>query len=311
MNKISIIGAGMTGATTAHWLAERELADLVLVDVVEGMPQGKGLDMLEAMPIIGKDVKITGANDYAATKDSDIIIITAGLPRKPGMSRDDLLSANAEIVGTAATETLKHSPDAIFIVLTNPLDTMAYLTMKKTGLPRARVVGQAGILDSARMRAFVALETGVSVENIDCYVLGGHGDEMVPLTRHSNIAGIPLREILPADKLEAIVARTRKGGGEIVNLLRTGSAFYAPSAACAQMAEAILKNKHLIVPCAACMDGEYGLKDMFFGVPVQLGRAGMERIIEYKLDDEEKAMFDKSAAAVKETHEALKKLVKI
>jgi malate dehydrogenase len=311
MNKISIIGAGMTGATTAHWLAERELADLVLVDVVEGMPQGKGLDLLEAMPIIGRDVRITGANDYATTKDSDIIIITAGLPRKPGMSRDDLLSANAEIVGNAATETLKHSPDAIYIVLTNPLDTMAYLTMKKTGLPRARVIGQAGILDSARMRAFVAMETGVSVENIDCYVLGGHGDEMVPLTRHSNIAGISLKGYLPADKLEAIVARTRKGGGEIVNLLKTGSAFYAPSAACAQMAEAILKNKHLIVPCAAYMDGEYGLKDMFFGVTVMLGRSGMEKIIEYEFDDDERAMFEKSAASVKETHEALKKLVSL
>jgi malate dehydrogenase len=309
MNKISIIGAGMTGATTAHWLAERELADLVLVDVVEGMPQGKALDMFEAMPIIGKDVKIVGANDYAATKGSDIIIITAGLPRKPGMSRDDLLSANAEIVGKAAIETLAHSPDAIYIVLTNPLDTMAYLTMKKTGLPRERVVGQAGILDSARMRAFVAMETGVSVENIDCYVLGGHGDEMVPLTRHSNIAGIPLKEYLPADKLDAIVARTRKGGGEIVNLLKTGSAYYAPSVACAQIAEAILKNKHLIVPCAAYMDGEYGLSDMFFGVPVMLGRNGLEKIIEYKLDDDEKAMFDKSVDAVKETHEALKKLV--
>jgi malate dehydrogenase len=309
MNKISIIGAGMTGATTAHWLAERELADLVLVDVVEGMPQGKALDMQEAMPIIGKDVRIVGANDYAETKGSDIIVITAGLPRKPGMSRDDLLSANAEIVGKAATETLAHSPDAIFIVLTNPLDTMAYLAMKKTGLPRERVVGQAGILDSARMRAFVAMETGVSVENIACYVLGGHGDEMVPLTRHSNIAGVPLKEYLPADRLEAIVARTRKGGGEIVNLLKTGSAYYAPSVACAQMAEAILKNKHLIVPCAAYMDGDYGLSDMFFGVPVMLGRTGVEKIIEYKLDDDEKAMFDKSAAAVKDTHEALKKLV--
>jgi malate dehydrogenase len=310
MNKISIIGAGMTGATTAHWLAEREIADLVLVDVVEGMPQGKALDMQEAMPIIGKDVEIVGANDYAATKGSDIIIITAGLARKPGMSRDDLLSKNAEIVGPAATETLKYSPDAIFIVLTNPLDTMAYLALKKTGLPRERVVGQAGILDSARMRAFVALETGVSVENINCYVLGGHGDEMVPLTRHSNVAGIPLKEYLPADKLAAIVARTRKGGGEIVNLLKTGSAYYAPSVACTQMAEAILKDKHLIVPCAAYMNGEYGLKDMFFGVPVMLGRKGIEKIVEYQLDDEEKAMFEKSAAAVKETHDALKNLVK-
>jgi malate dehydrogenase len=311
MNKISIIGAGMTGSTAAHWLAEREIADLVLVDVVEGMPQGKGLDMAEALPIIGKDVEIVGSNDYAATKGSDIIIITAGVARKPGMSRDDLLTTNAGIVGQAATETLKYSPDAIYVVLTNPLDTMAYLTLKTTRLPRERVIGQAGILDSARMRAFVAMETGVSVENIDCYVLGGHGDEMVPLTRHSNVAGVPLRDYLPADRLEAIVNRTRKGGGEIVNLLKTGSAFYAPSLACTQMAEAILKDKHLIVPCAAYMDGEYGLSDMYFGVPVQLGRTGMERIIEYKLDDNEKAMFDKSAAAVRETHEALKKLVKI
>jgi malate dehydrogenase len=310
-SKISIIGAGMTGSTTAHWLAERELADIVLVDIVEGMPQGKGLDMLEAMPIIGKDVSIEGANDYAATKGSDIIIITAGLPRKPGMSRDDLLSANAEIVGKAATETLKYSPDAYYIVLTNPLDTMAYLTMKLTKLPRERVVGQAGILDSARMRAFVALETGVSVENIDCYVLGGHGDAMVPLTRHSNVAGIPLREYLPPERLEAIVARTRKGGGEIVNLLKTGSAFYAPSAACAQMAEAILKDKKLIVPAAAYMQGEYGLQDIFFGVPVMLGANGVEKIIEYTLEPDEQAAFEKSAADVKETHEALKKLVKI
>ncbi len=311
MQKISIIGAGMTGATTALWLAERELADLVLVDVVEGMPQGKGLDMLETMPIIGRDVEIVGSNDYAATRGSDIVIITAGLPRKPGMSRDDLLSANAEVVGKAATETLKHSPDAIYVVLTNPLDTMAYLTLKLNKLPRERVIGQAGVLDSARMRAFVARETGVSVENIQCYVLGGHGDEMVPLTHHSNIAGIPLRDYLAADKLEAIVNRTRKGGGEIVNLLKSGSAYYAPSAAVAQMSEAILKDKHLILPCSAYMQGEYGLNDIFFGVPVMLGRGGMEKIIEYKLDADEKVLFDKSAAAVKETHDALKKLVKI
>jgi malate dehydrogenase len=311
MNKISIIGAGNTGSTAAHWLAERELADIVLLDVVEGMPQGKSLDLRQAMPIIGRDAEVIGTNDYADTKGSDIIIITAGIARKPGMSRDDLLKTNAEIVGKAATETLKHSPDAIFIVLTNPLDTMAYLTMKKTGLPRERVIGQAGILDSARMRAFVAMETGVSVENIDCYVLGGHGDEMVPLTRHSNVAGIPLKEYLPADKLAAIVERTRKGGGEIVNLLKTGSAYYAPSMACTQMAEAILKDKKLIVPCAAHMQGEYGLNDMYFGVPVMLGAGGMERIIEYKFDAEEKAMFEKSAASVKETHEALKNVVKI
>lgn len=309
MNKISIIGAGMTGATAAHWIAEREFADVVLVDVVEGMPQGKALDLLEAMPIIGKDAEIVGSNDYAATKGSDIIIITAGIARKPGMSREDLLKTNAGIVGTAATETLKYSPDAIFIVLTNPLDTMAYLTLKKTGLPRERVIGQAGILDSARMRAFVAMETGVSVENINCYVLGGHGDEMVPLTRHSNIAGVPLKDYIPADRLDAIVARTRKGGGEIVNLLKTGSAYYAPAAACTQMAEAILKDKNLIVPCAAHMEGEYGLTDMYFGVPVMLGRTGLKKIVEYSLDDAEKAMFDASAAAVKETHEALKSVV--
>ncbi|MCL4825113.1 MAG: malate dehydrogenase [Anaerolineales bacterium] len=311
MKKISIIGAGMTGSTAAHWLAERELADVVLVDVVEGMPQGKGLDLLEAMPIVGKDSSIIGTNDYADTKDSDIVIITAGVARKPGMSRDDLLTINAGIVGTAATETLKYSPNAFYIVLTNPLDTMAYLTLKKTGLPRERVIGQAGILDSARMRAFVALETGVSVENIQCYVLGGHGDEMVPLTRHSNIAGIPLRDYIPADKLAAIVNRTRKGGGEIVNLLKTGSAYYAPAAAVAQMAEAILKDKKLIVPCAAYMQGEYGLEDMFFGVPVSLGAGGMEKIVEYQFDADEKAMFEKSAASVKETHEALKKLVQL
>jgi malate dehydrogenase len=226
------------------------------------------------------------------------------------MSRDDLLTANAEIVSTAATETLKYSPNAYFIILTNPLDTMAYLVMKKIGLPRNRVIGQAGILDSARMRAFVAMETGVSVENINCYVLGGHGDTMVPLTRHSNIAGVPLRDYIPADKLDAIVERTRKGGGEIVNLLGT-SAYYAPAAACAQMAEAILKDKKLIVPASASMEGEYGLNDMFFGVPVMIGANGMEKIIEYDLNDEEKAEFDKSAEAVKEIHDAMKNLVEL
>jgi malate dehydrogenase len=311
MAKVSIIGAGMTGATTAHWLAQRELADIVLLDRLEGISQGKALDMFEAMPIIGKDVGIVGSDSYEATKDSDIIVITAGLPRKPGMSRDDLLTANADIVGKATTEALKYSPEAIFVVLTNPLDTMAYLAMKIGNIPAHRVIGQAGILDSARMRAFVALETGVSVENIDCYVLGGHGDEMVPLTKQSNIAGIPLRDYLPADKLEAIVNRTRKGGGEIVNLLKTGSAFYAPSAAIAQMVEAILKDKHLIVPCAAYMQGEYGLNDMFFGVPVQLGRKGIERIVEYKLDADEQAAFDKSAVSVKDSINALKSLLKM
>ena len=304
--KISIIGAGMTGATTAHWLAERELADLVLVDVVKGLPQGKSLDLLEAMPVIGKDVRVIGSNDYAATDGSDIVVITAGLPRKPGMSREDLLNTNADIVKKATEETLKRSPNAIYIILTNPLDTMCYVTMKVGGLPRERVIGQAGILDSARMRAFVSMELGVSVENVACYVLGGHGDSMVPLTRHSNVAGVPLNEMLPADKLAAIVDRTRKGGGEIVALLKQGSAFYAPSAAIAQMAESIIKNKNLILPCSIYLQGEYGLKDIFFGVPAQLGSTGLVKVIEYKLNNEEKAMVEKSAVEVKESISALK-----
>jgi malate dehydrogenase len=299
-SKVSIIGAGMTGSTAAHWLAEREIADLVLVDIVEGMPQGKALDLQEALPVIGKDVNVTGSNDYEATAGSDIIVITAGLPRKPGMSRDDLLFANTDIVKKAAEETIKYSPDAIYIVLTNPLDVMAYVTLKTTGIAPHRVIGQAGVLDSARMRAFVSMELGISVENIHCYVLGGHGDDMVPLTRTSNVAGIPLEEILPADRLEAIVNRTRKGGGEIVSLLKTGSAYYAPAAAIAQMVEAILKNKHLVVPAAAYLTGQYGLNDIFFGVPVQLGRKGAEKIMEYKLSEQEMAALQKSAAGVKE-----------
>lgn len=309
-NKVSVIGAGMTGATTAHWLAEREIADLVLIDVIEGMPQGKALDLQEALPVIGKDVKIVGSNTFEATAESDIVVITAGLPRKPGMSRDDLLSANAEIVRDATQKSLKYSPEAILIVLTNPLDTMAYLAMKVGNLPPGRIIGQAGILDSARMRAFVAMELGVSVENINCYVLGGHGDDMVPLVRHSNVAGVPLNEILPTNRLEAIVERTRKGGGEIVSLLKTGSAFYAPGAAVAQMVEAILKDKNLIVPAAAYMQGEYGLKDIFFGAPVQLGRSGVVKIIEYQLNDEENEAMNKSANAVSQTIQALQTLVK-
>jgi len=309
--KISIIGAGMTGSTTAHWLAEREIADVVLVDVIEGMPQGKALDLLEAMPVVGKDVSITGSNDYKETTGSDIVVITAGIPRKPGMSRDDLLKTNADIVGKATVETLKYSPDAIYIILTNPLDTMAYLSMKIGKLPPNRVVGQAGILDSARMRAFVSAELGVSVENVNCYVLGGHGDTMVPLTRHSNIAGAPLVNMLSNDRLNAIIERTRNGGGEIVSLLKTGSAYYAPAAAVAQMAEAIIKDKHLIVPAAAYMQGEYGLSDIFFGVPVKLGQNGVEKIIEYDLNAEEKEAIKKSATAVQETTEALKKLVNL
>jgi len=305
-NKVSIIGAGMTGSTTAHWLAEKELADIVLVDVVEGMPQGKALDLREAMPVIGKDVVIEGSNDYAATANSDIIVVTAGLPRKPGMSRDDLLFANADIVRKAVEATISISPNAIYVVLTNPLDVMAYLTMKVAGIEPQRVIGQAGVLDSARMRAFVAMELGVSVENIQCYVLGGHGDDMVPLTHASNVAGIPLDEILPAGRLEAIVDRTRKGGGEIVNLLKTGSAYYAPAVAVTQMVDAILKDKHLIVPGAAYLNGEYGLKDIFFGVPVQLGRQGVEKVIEYRLSEAETAAFQRSAASVAENIAKLK-----
>jgi malate dehydrogenase len=310
-NKVSIIGAGMTGSTTAHWLAERELADIVLVDIVDGLAQGKALDLQQAMPVIGTDVRITGSTDYEATAGSDIVVITAGLPRKPGMSRDDLLTANADIVSKAALETIRRSPEAIYVVLTNPLDAMAYLTLKLTQLAPHKVVGQAGILDSARMRSFVAAELGVSVENVQCYVLGGHGDEMVPLTRISNVAGIALRDVIPPDRLEAIVNRTRKGGGEIVNLLKTGSAYYAPAVAVTQMVEAILKDKHLIIAASAYMNGEYGLQDIYFGVPVQLGRKGIEKITVYELDNEERDALNRSASAVKDTIGALRSLVKI
>jgi malate dehydrogenase len=306
MAKVTIVGAGQTGATTAHWLAERQIADVVLVDIVEGMPQGKALDLTEAMPIIGSDSTVYGTNDYADTAGSDIIIVTAGLPRKPGMSRDDLLAANSKIVRESVEQALAVSPETIFIMLTNPLDVMTFLAMKVSGLPRERVIGQAGILDSARMRAFVAMELGVSVENVHCYVLGGHGDDMVPLTRHSNVAGVPLEEILPKDRLEAIVERTRKGGGEIVGLLKTGSAFYAPSAALMQMAEAILLDRHLVVPASAYLDGEYGQRGIYFGVPVQLGRVGLEKIIEYDLNDKEQGALEQSANHVREVIESLK-----
>ena len=305
MAKVTIIGAGQTGATTAHWLAERELADLVLIDVVDGLPQGKALDLLESLPIVGSDVHVGGANDYAASAGSDIVVMTAGLPRKPGMSREDLLAANSAIVRQAVTGALQHSPEAILIMLTNPLDAMAYLAMKVSGLPRQRVIGQAGILDSARMRAFVAEELGVSVQNVNCYVLGGHGDDMVPLTRHSNVAGVPLNEALAPDRLASIVQRTRDGGAEIVKLLKTGSAFYAPSAALAQMVDAILSDRHLIVPASVYLQGEYGQQGIFFGVPAQLGRGGLEKVIEYRLHAEEQAALDQSAARVRETIEAL------
>lgn len=305
MARVTIVGAGHTGATTAHWLAEREIADLVLVDIVEGMPQGKALDMTEAMPVIGSDVQITGSNDYQATAGSDVVVVTAGLPRKPGMSRDDLLEKNSAIVRAVVEDALAASPEAILVMLTNPLDAMAYLAMRVADLPRERVIGQAGILDSARMRAFVAMELEVSVQNVHCYVLGGHGDDMVPLTRHSNVAGVPLEQAMAPDRLEAIVGRTRKGGGEIVGLLKEGSAFYAPAAALAQMVEAILLDRHLVVPASVYLQGEYGQKGIFFGVPAQLGRTGLEKVIEYDLNESEQAALETSAARVKATTEAL------
>jgi len=305
-SKVSIIGAGMTGAATAHWLAILEIADIVLIDVVEGLAQGKALDLQQAMPVVGKDVRISGGTDYTLTANSDVIVITAGLPRKPGMSRDDLLAANADIVRQAALNTIQHSPNAIYIVLTNPLDVMTYLTWKVTGLPHARVFGQAGILDSTRMATFVAEELGVSVENVHCYVLGGHGDEMVPLTHISNVAGVPLDNLLPAEKLAAIVERTRKGGGEIVSLLKMGSAFYAPGVAVAKMVEAVLRDKHLIAPISAYLQGEYGLSDIYFGVAAQIGRSGVEKIIEYSLTESEKEALRKSAANVAENIAKLK-----
>jgi malate dehydrogenase len=305
MAKVTIVGAGQTGATTAHWLAERQIADVVLIDIVEGMPQGKALDLAEAMPVIGSDAKVYGTNDYADTAGSDIVVVTAGLPRKPGMSRDDLLAANSKIVGESVEKSLAVSPDTLYIILTNPLDVMSFLAMKVSGLPRERVLGQAGILDSARMRAFVAMELGVSVQNVHCYVLGGHGDDMVPLTRHSNVAGVPLDIILPKDRLDAIVERTRKGGGEIVGLLKTGSAFYAPSVALTQMVEAILTDRHLIVPASAYLEGEYGQSGIFFGVPVQLGRKGMEKIIEYDLNKTEQNALQESANHVREVIDSL------
>ena len=306
MPKVTIIGAGQTGATTAHYIAMQDIADIVLLDIVEGMPQGKGLDLTEAMPVIGSDATIEGANDYAATAGSDIVVITAGLPRKPGMSRDDLLEANTKIIRASVEGALEYSPDAVLIILTNPLDAMSYLAMKIGNLPRERVIGQAGILDSARMRAFVAMELDVSVQNIHCYVLGGHGDDMVPLTGHSNVACVPMEEILSKDRLEAIVDRTRKGGGEIVGLLKTGSAFYAPAAALAQMVEAILMDRHLIVPASVFLEGEYGQEGIFFGVPAQLGRGGLEKVIEYSLSPEEQEALQQSAEHVRETIEALK-----
>ncbi|NPA90070.1 MAG: malate dehydrogenase [Chloroflexi bacterium] len=303
LNKISIIGAGMVGSTTAHWMAERELGDIVLVDIPEvgDMPKGKALDLMEAGPIFGFDTKVMGTHDYADIAGSDIVVVTAGMPRKPGMTREDLVGVNTKIVRSVAERIAKYAPDAIVIVVTNPLDTMAYLTWKVTGFPKERVMGQAGVLDSARMRTFIAMELGVSVENTHAFVLGGHGDEMVPLPRYSTVAGIPITHLLPKERIDAIVERTRKGGGEIVKLLGKGSAFYAPGAAVTKMVEAILKDKKLILPASAYLDGEYGMKDIFFGVPVVLGRKGIERIVEIELTDEEKEAMKRSEQLIRNT----------
>jgi len=297
--KISIIGGGNVGATAAHWAASKELGDVCLLDIVEGMPQGKALDLREASPIEGFDSDIIGTNDYKDTADSDVVIITAGLARKPGMSRDDLLAKNTEIVKGVVEQVAKYSPNAILIVVSNPLDAMVYVAHKVSGFPTNRVVGMAGILDSARFRTFIAMELNVSVEDVTAFVLGGHGDQMVPLPRYSTVAGIPITKLLSQEKIEAMVERTRKGGGEIVSLLKTGSAFFAPSAAAVQMAESILKDKKRILPCAAYCDKEYDVGGYFVGVPVKLGGGGVEEIIEIELLPEEKEAFARSVDAVK------------
>jgi malate dehydrogenase len=300
------VGAGNVGANCALRIAEKDLADVVLVDVVEGVPQGKGLDLLESGPVQGYDVRITGANDYAPTADSDIVIITAGFPRKPGMSRDDLLMANYEIVRSATEEAVKFSPNSILILVTNPLDAMAQAALWVSKFNKERVVGMAGVLDSARFRTFIALELGVSVDNVTAVVLGGHGDTMVPVVRLSNVSGIPLTELMDQAAIDRIVDRTRNGGAEIVKHLKTGSAYYAPSAAAVEMAESILKDKKKVLPCAAYLEGEYGINGLFVGVPCKLGARGIEKIYELKLTAEEQAGLQKSAAAVQELVDVLK-----
>ncbi|MEJ5359737.1 MAG: malate dehydrogenase [Desulfobacterales bacterium] len=306
--KVTVIGAGNVGATAAQRLAEKELCDVVLVDIVEGVPQGKALDLTQAAPIEKHDAKLIGTNAYEATAGSDIVIITAGIPRKPGMSRDDLLSTNAGIVKKVTREVAARSPEAVLIIVSNPLDAMCHVAYEASGFPKQRVMGMAGVLDSARFRAFIAMELNVSVENTHAFVLGGHGDTMVPLPRFSTVAGIPLPELLPPERIEALVQRTRNGGAEIVSLLKTGSAYYAPASAAVEMAEAILKDKKKILPCAAYLEGEYGIRDLFIGVPVKLGRSGVEQVIEIRLTDEESAALKKSAAAVQELKNALAKL---
>ncbi len=307
--KISIIGAGNVGATTANLIAAKELGDIVLLDIIDGMPQGKALDLLESGPICGFDVDIKGTNTYEDTNNSDIVVITSGVPRKPGMSRDDLISINTKIVKEAAQNVAKHSPNAIIIVVTNPLDAMVFVAAHVSNFPKHRVMGMAGILDSTRFRTFIAKELNVSFEDVDAIVLGGHGDSMVPLPRYSTVNGIPIAEFLLQDKINLIAERTRKGGEEIVNLLKTGSAYYAPAAAVAEMVESILKDKKRILPCAAFCDKEYDVGGYFVGVPVKLGRKGVEKVIELKLTSEEEDTFVKSVEAVKSLVATTKKFL--
>ena len=298
--KISIIGAGNVGATTAHWIAAKDFADIVLLDIVEGMPQGKALDLMQSGPVEGFNTKIKGTNNYEDTRDSDVVVITSGIPRKPGMSRDDLIATNTKIVKEVAQNVAKYSPDCILIVVTNSLDAMVYVALKTSGFPNNRVIGMAGILDSARLRTFIAKELNANVEDVDAMVLGGHGDTMVPLLGHSAVNKVPITKLMSAERIEAIVKRTRDGGAEIVNLLKTGSAYYAPAASTAQMAESILKDRKMVLPCAAYCDKEYDVGGYFVGVPVQLGRNGVEKIIELNLTEEEKAAFQKSVEHVKQ-----------
>jgi malate dehydrogenase len=304
--KITIVGAGNVGASAAHIAASRELGDIVLLDVIEGVPQGKALDMMEMRPIEGVSCDIRGTNSYEDTTDSDIVVMTAGLARQPGMSRDDLLAKNAEIVKSVTKEIVKRSPGTVFIVVTNPLDVMCYVAMKVSGLPRQRIFGQAGVLDSARMRCFIAMELGVSVEDVSACVLGGHGDSMVPLIRYTYAGGVPVEKLISKDRLDAIVARTRNAGGEIVALLKTGSAYYSPAAATIEMVEAVLRDKKRILPCAAYLEGEFGIKGLFVGVPVILGASGMERILEIDLTEEEKSALHASADHVRQVTAKLK-----
>jgi malate dehydrogenase len=307
--KVTVVGAGNVGANCALRIADKELADVVLVDIMEGIPQGKGLDIQQSGPVQGYDVRITGANDYEPTAGSDIVVITAGFPRKPGMSRDDLLLANFEIVKTAAENAMKYSPNAILILVTNPLDAMCWAAWKVTGLPKNRIIGMAGVLDTARFRTFLGEAMGVSVTNINALVLGGHGDTMVPITRLTNVSGVPLSEILDAETIAKIVERTQNGGAEIVKYLKTGSAYYAPSAATVEMVESILKDQKKVLPCAALLEGEYNVNGVFFGVPVKLGSSGIEKIYEVQLTDDEKAQIQKSAAAVQELVDVLQQKV--